>query len=96
VSQIEWCPLTCLIYPRNHNIKLLLRTFDGNVPHPDATSPILNHEKAGWVTIHISGSILACLFVDPTRTDIDVVVVWDWKTGLTLGVCETSILVHHR
>ncbi|KIM28850.1 hypothetical protein M408DRAFT_329282 [Serendipita vermifera MAFF 305830] len=68
-----------------HSMKLHLRTLDSNVPHPDAAEPILEIQNQSWVTIHISGSALACLFVEPVPNATDFVVVWDWKSGHMLG-----------
>ena len=67
-------------------MRLYIRTLDGNIPHPNAAKPVFETPNQSWVTIHISGSILACLFVEPVPNATDFLVVWDWKTGNMLGV----------
>ena len=86
MSALVHCTLHSLTRLSVHSIKLLLRTFDTDSPHPDASCPVLEMPDQSWVTIHISGSILACLFVEVIHTAIEYVVVWNWKTGRQLGV----------
>jgi hypothetical protein len=75
------------LYSRNYTMTLHLRTFDTNIPHPDATIPQLSVTERVWgAIVHISGSILASLFMSVNLHDI--LVVWDWKTGDIIGVCQ--------
>jgi hypothetical protein len=76
------------LYSRGYTMTLHLRTFDTNTPHPDAAIPQLSVTERVWgAIVHISGSILASLFMSISLHDI--LVVWDWKTGDIIGVCQT-------
>jgi hypothetical protein len=72
-----------IIFVRDFGINVHIRTFDTNIPHPDAKMALLYMPNQKWVTVHISGPILACLFAD---SGLDVLVVWDWRTGEIIGV----------
>jgi hypothetical protein len=66
---------------------LHIRTFDTNIPHPDAAIPQLSMTEGVWgAIVHITGSILASLFMSVNL--LDTLVVWDWTTGDVIGVCQ--------
>lgn len=84
-----WCGsylkglLVLIISVRDFGINVHIHTFDTNTPHPDAKMALLHMPNQKWVTVHISGPILACLFAD---SGMDVLVVWDWRAGEKIGV----------
>ncbi|KAG9054943.1 hypothetical protein FS842_003720 [Serendipita sp. 407] len=65
-------------------MSLHIVALDSGVQHPDASKPTLTMPIYAWVTMHISGPILACLYIDP-MIGTDIVVIWNWQTGENVG-----------